>query len=87
MQYVLFRLLQKCQNEVDSSLIVPTILMDLCKAYDYLPHDLIIAKLEAYRLDTNGLKLLFNYLSCCIKQTSKMGTAYSNWSDVPSGVP
>ena len=60
--------------------------MDLSKAYDYLPHDLIIAKLEAYRLDTNGLKLLFNYLSC-IKQTTKMGSAYSNWSEVPSGVP
>ena len=87
MQYVLFRLLQKCHKELDSSLIVPTTLTDIPKGYDYLPYDLIIAKLEAYRLDTNGLKLLFNYLSCCIKQTSKMGTAYSNWSDVPSGVP
>ena len=55
--------------------------MDLSKAYDYLPYDLIIAKLEAYRLDTNGLKL------SCIKQTTKMGSAYSNWSEVPSGVP
>ena len=67
-------------------MIVRTILMNLSKAYDYLPHDLIIAKLEAYRLDKNGLKLLFNYLSC-IKQTTKMGSACSNWSEVPSGVP
>ena len=34
--------------------------MDLSKAYDCLPHDLIIAKLEAYGLDTNRLRFLFD---------------------------
>ena len=63
-QHALFRLLQKWQKELDSSGIVGTILMDLSKAYDCLPHDLIIAKLEAYGLDTNSLRFLFDYLSC-----------------------
>ena len=49
----LFRLLQKWQKELDSSGIVGTILMDLSKAYQCLPHDLVIAKLESYSLDTN----------------------------------
>ena len=35
--------------------------MDLPKAYDCLPHDLLIAKLEAYGLDMGSLSLLKNY--------------------------
>ena len=86
MQHTLFRLLQKWQKELDSSGIVGTILMDLSKAYDCLPHDLIIAKLEAYGLDTNSLRFLFDYLSCR-KQRTKMGSTYSNRSEVRRGIP
>ena len=37
--------------------------MDLSKAYDCVNHDLIIAKLEAYGVDDNSLRLIQNYLS------------------------
>ena len=37
--------------------------MGLSKAYDCLPHDLLIAKLEAYGLDMNSLALLSSYLN------------------------
>ena len=60
--------------------------MDLSKAYDCLPHDLIIAKLEAYGLDTNSLRFIFDYLSSR-KQRTKIGSAYSNWSKVLRGIP
>ena len=73
-QHALFRLLQKWQKELDSSEIVGTILMDLSKAYDCLPHD------------TNSLRFIFDYLSSR-KQSTKIGSAYSNWSKVLRGIP
>ena len=36
--------------------------MDFSKAYDHLPHDLLIAKLEAYGPNKPSLKLVNDYL-------------------------
>ena len=34
--------------------------MDLCKAYDSLPHDLLVVKFKAYGIDKNRLNLIHN---------------------------
>ena len=60
--------------------------MDLSKAYDCLPHDLLIAKFEAYGIGKSGLNLLLNYLSNR-KQHTKVNSSYSDWYDIISGVP
>ena len=58
-QYALINLLQKWQKCLDASDgIVGTLLMDLSKAYDCVNHDLIIAKLEAYGVGENSLRLI-----------------------------
>ena len=44
-----------------NSEFIGTILMDLSKAYDSFPHDLLIAKLWAYGLDRSSLRLLMDY--------------------------
>ena len=37
--------------------------MDLSKACDYLPHDLLITKCETCGISKSGLNLLVNHLS------------------------
>ena len=60
--------------------------MDLSKAYDCLPHDLLIAKLGEYGLDRSSLRLLMDYLNSR-KQRTKVGSPYSNWSDIKREIP
>ena len=60
--------------------------MDLYKAYDCLPHDLLIAKFEDYDIDKSGLNLIRNYLSNR-KQRTKINSSYSDWYDIVRGVP
>ena len=60
--------------------------MDLSKAYDCLPHELIIAKLEAYGLDIKATSLIFSYLSGR-KHRTKIGSSYSSWIEILRGVP
>ena len=60
--------------------------MDLSKVDDFLPHDLMAAKLEAYRLPKESLQLISDYLSYC-KQRTKVGSPYSDWANVIRGIP
>ena len=59
-----------------SGCVFAALLADPLKAFDCIPHDLIIAKLAAHGFDTNSLKLLHNYLSNR-KQRVKVNGAYS----------
>ena len=85
-QHALFELLQGWQKELDNLGFIGTIVMDLSKAYDCLPHDLLIAKLGAYGLDRSVLKLLMDYLNSR-KQRTKVGSSYSEWSKIKHGIP
>ena len=69
--------LEKWKRAVDSGGVFAALLTDLSKAFDCIPHDLIIAKLAAYGFDTNALKLIHNYLSNRIWK----------WKDIFYGVP
>ena len=60
--------------------------MDLSKEYDCLPHDLLIAKLEAYGFGMHSLRLIASYLSNR-KQRVKIGSTVSDWQDIICDVP
>ena len=85
-QHAPFKLLQVWQEELDKSGFVGTILMDLSKAYDSLPHDLLFEKFEAYGIDKNGLNLIHSY-QINRKQRTKISSSYSEWYDIVRGVP
>ena len=85
-QHSLIRLVENCRAGLDNRNIVGMVLMDLSKAYDCLPHDLLIAKLEAYKFGMNSLRLLYSYLTAR-RQRVKINSTHSTWLDITSGVP
>ena len=52
----------KWQESTDRRLEFGILLTDLSKAFDCLPHDLLVAKLSAYGLDDKALSFIFDYL-------------------------
>ena len=63
-----------------------TVLTDLSKAFDCICNDLLIAKLNAYGLERNTLKLAYDYLSNRSQKT-KVGSSFSVYLDIVYGVP
>ena len=85
-QNALFKLFQSWQKELDNGGFEGTILMELSKAYDCIPHELLIAKLKCYGIGNGSLRLLLDYLTNR-KQRAKIGSYFSSWCDISAGVP
>ena len=60
--------------------------MDLSKAFDRMPHGLLIAKLDAYGLSINACQLIISYLKDR-RQRVKVMYECSDWTTVIRGVP
>ena len=85
-QHVLMRLLEEWKNKLDHDFVVGAVLMDLSKAFDSIPHDLLIAKLAAYGLDENALLYILSYLKDR-EQSTRINDVYSLYLLIISGVP
>ena len=62
------------------------VLMDLSKAFDSIPHDLLIAKMHAYGFSKNSLVFFYSYLKRR-KQNVRINNTHSIFQIFLSGVP
>ena len=85
-QQALFKLLILWQNSLDRGGFVGSVLMDLPKAYDCLPHDLLLAKLQAYDFSKESIRLFLSYLTNRT-QRIKIGSTFSYWTNILKGAP
>ena len=85
-QHVLIRLIEEWREYLDKDFVVGAVMTDLSKAFDCIPHDLLIAKLEAYSLGEKTLSYIFSYLrnrNQCVRINDKK----SDFQKIISGVP
>lgn len=73
-------------NDIDKGLISAGVFLDMTKAFDLVPHDLLIFKLKSYGLDGLALDLIHSYLSNR-KQRVQIGDTLSDYKIIKSGVP
>ena len=85
-QHVLIQLSEEWRKCLDNDYVVGGVFMDLSKAFDCVPHDLLIAKLEADGINENLLAYLHSYLSNR-KQCVCINNVTSDFETIISGVP
>ena len=83
--HVLIRLIENWKQALDENFVVGTVLMDLSKAFDCIPHDLLIAKLYAYGFREKSAVFLYSYLKRR-KQNVKIDDILSTFQSLISGV-
>ena len=74
------------KDALDEGKYCGAILMDLSKAFDVIPHGLLVAKINAYGFDENCVNLIYNYLNGR-HQRVKVRQARSKWIKITKGVP
>ena len=79
-------MLEKWEGALDNGKAFSILLTDLSRAFDYLPHELLLAKLHAYGFSISALKLIHNYLTNR-KQRAKINSSYNSWEEILFGVP
>ena len=85
-QSVLVKAIEDWRYALDNGKYCGAILMDLSKAFDVIPHGLLIAKMYAYGFNLDCTKFIKNYLDDRYQRV-KIKQARSNWSMIKKGVP
>ena len=82
----LLTMIEMWKKALDERKVAGAVLTDLSKAFDCLPHDLLIAKLHAYGFEKSALNFIYDYLTERTQRT-KVNGEYSNKRKLKYGVP
>ena len=82
----LMTMIEMWKKALDERKVAGAVLTDLSKAFDCLPHDLLIAKLHAYGFEKSALNFIYDYLTERTQRT-KVGGEYSKMRTLKYGVP
>lgn len=85
-QHVLLYLTEYWRAALDDGENVCSVATDLSKAFDCMPHGLLIAKLHAYGISENACQFVMSYLSNRKQRVKTMGIK-SEWTSTNIGVP
>ena len=85
-QTALLRILEELRIACDHKSIAAIVGIDLTKAFDCLPHELLLAKLKSYGLSSDCLLSLRSYLTDRFQRV-KIGDTFSDWTRINRGVP
>ena len=84
--HVLISLIENWKTTLDKNLFTGAVLMDLSRAFDCIPHNLLIAKLHAYGLSFDTVTFLNLHLKDR-KQNVTINSIFSASQNILSGVP
>ena len=85
-QNILISLTEEWRKNLDNNFVVGAVLTDLSKAFDCIPHDLIIAKLSAYNFSDEALSYIYSYLSNR-RQCVRINNTHRQLETIISAVP
>ena len=74
------------KKALDEKLYVGVLMSDLSKAFDCLPHSIMLEKFKRYKFSENAVTLLQSYLSDRYQRV-KVKQSVSSWKKLKKGVP